>query len=534
MKPTALSLSVLGLLLVFLAYSNHFENAFHFDDSHTIQNNLYIQDLSNVPRFFIDPSTSSSLPSNQGYRPLITTSLAIDYWLGQGLAPDAFHRSMFVIFLLQLFAMFMLYRVIFSETGKAQELTVLTILAVTFYGVHTANAETINYIIARSDSYSAFFIILGLVLHALYPTSWQRHLSLIAVAAGMLCKEATIVFPALLFAFQIIIKRQTFRLAIKATLPSALLCAFLALFAVNMAQSADVGGGPRLQYLLTQAWVITHYLSSYLLPLNLSADTDLGLIANHFDPRIIVGSCIVLALLLLAVRLRQVRQYAPISFGIFWFFITLAPTSSFLPLAEVMNDHRTFLPYVGLNLAVCWSLYLAVKSHLAKPVVRGITLLSAAVAILGHSYGTWQRNKVWKTEESLWLDVTQKSPLNPRGLMNYGLTQMAKGQYDTALEFFERALPLAPNYAFLHINLGVVHGAMGNSTEAERYFLKARALQPKLPDSYSYHARWLTNQGRAKEAEALLLEAIRLSPGNVFSLAELERARQALTTTDQQ
>ena len=40
------------------------------------------------------------------------------------------------------------------------------------------------------------------------------------------------------------------------------------------------------------------------------------------------------------------------TFGLLWFVIALAPTSSFIPLAEVMNDHRMYFPYVGLVLAV--------------------------------------------------------------------------------------------------------------------------------------------------------------------------------------
>src|SRR6476646_2813714 len=84
-----------------IAYSNHFENSFHFDDSHTIQNNLFIQDLKNIPRFFIDGTTFSSLPQNQSYRPVVSTSLAIDYHLGNGYDPFYFHLSTFLLFLVQ-------------------------------------------------------------------------------------------------------------------------------------------------------------------------------------------------------------------------------------------------------------------------------------------------------------------------------------------------------------------------------------------------------------------------------------------------
>jgi len=61
-----------GWVIVFLllagvlgAYSNHFQNEFHFDDSHTIVNNAFLRDLKNIPRFFTDATTFSSLPANQ-------------------------------------------------------------------------------------------------------------------------------------------------------------------------------------------------------------------------------------------------------------------------------------------------------------------------------------------------------------------------------------------------------------------------------------------------------------------------------------
>src|ERR1700687_4145197 len=90
---------LLVLLAVTATYSNHFQNAFHFDDLHTITGNIYIQDLNNVPRFFTDARLFSTLPDHQVYQPVTVTTLAIDYWLAGGLKPLLFHLSTFVWFL---------------------------------------------------------------------------------------------------------------------------------------------------------------------------------------------------------------------------------------------------------------------------------------------------------------------------------------------------------------------------------------------------------------------------------------------------
>src|SRR6202522_2168683 len=97
-------------LAVALVYSDHFQNGFHFDDFHTVNNNPYIRSLQNARLFFTDPSTFSVLPANRTYRPLVTLSLAIDYWLGSGLKPFYFHLDAFLWYLVQLALMLALFR----------------------------------------------------------------------------------------------------------------------------------------------------------------------------------------------------------------------------------------------------------------------------------------------------------------------------------------------------------------------------------------------------------------------------------------
>src|SRR5690348_7770520 len=97
---------VLLLIAVVVTYLNHFDNSFHFDDSHTIQNNVFIRDIKNIPRFFTDATTFSSNPSNQSYRPVVSATLAIDYWLSEDYPlsdegkPVWFHLRNFITFLI--------------------------------------------------------------------------------------------------------------------------------------------------------------------------------------------------------------------------------------------------------------------------------------------------------------------------------------------------------------------------------------------------------------------------------------------------
>ena len=81
--------------------------------------------------------------------------------------------------------------------------------------------------------------------------------------------------------------------------------------------------------------------------------------------------------------------------------------------------------------------------------------------ISSYSVGTHERNKVWSSTESLWYDVTIKSPNNGRGLMNYGLSLMAKGDYDNAEVYFIQAHEKSPNWYTVKINLAILYGAKG-------------------------------------------------------------------------
>src|SRR5213594_1274478 len=156
-----------GLLAVILAaaYANHFHNSFHFDDAHTIVTNAAIQDLRNVPAFFRDATTFSSLPSNQSYRPLVSTLLAIDYRLGGGLHPFWFHLSTFALFVtLTLLVAFVIHHLLdpFASSKRTQW---IAFAAAAWYGLHPANADTINYIISSSEVISTLGVVASFAIY---------------------------------------------------------------------------------------------------------------------------------------------------------------------------------------------------------------------------------------------------------------------------------------------------------------------------------------------------------------------------------
>ena len=318
---------------------------------------------------------------------------------------------------------------------------------------------------------------------------------------------------------------------LRATWPALVVCSAILITGLKLSTTFAPGGTTRWSYLLTQPFVIAHYAAMFVLPVSLSADTDWRPVTNPFDPRVLVGLCFIAAALWVAAAAWRRRETRPVAFGILWFFLALLPTSSIVPLAEVLNDHRMYFPFVGLTLAATWAVGLLLMNRpgllAAGQWTRAAVIGLALAVLLAHAAGTWHRNVVWRTEESLWLDVTRASPANARGLMTYGVIQMGKGQFDVANDYFQRALKLAPQYGYLHVNIGVLDGARGDPVEAERHFRLAQQYDPGNPVSYVYYGRWLHSVGRNAEALALARHALELSPADIDARTLLDEMTAA-------
>lgn len=500
------------MLGVTLTYSNHFHNAFQFDDHHTILENVYIRSLSNIPRFFTDATTFSSLPPNQSWHPLVSLSLALDYWLGKGYNVFYFHLSAFLWFLTLLLMLAPLLRSLLDRVEPAPANFWIAWFAAAWFGVHPAIAETVNYVIQRSDLMSTWGLVAGLLLFARYP-AWRRScLYLLPVALGLLAKAPALIFPAILAAYLYFFEEMAWPRILKQSIPSLVLTVlFLGLQSAATPKTFVASSVSASHYLITQPYVWFRYFVSFFLPLHLSADTDLQALDSPFSLEALGGFVFVAVLLFAIYAAAQRRASRPVAFGLSWFVLGLIPTSVF-PLAEVENDHRMFLPFVGLVLAASWTGGRLIGSQILNRDVRRGILAAAACLLLLDAAGTRRRNEVWRTEGSLWEDVTLKSPRNGRGLMNYGLSKMSDGDYATALTYFQRALQYSPNYSLLEVNLGVDSAALGRDAEAEQHFQRAVQLTPGLSDSHFFYARWLKGKGRLEQAAGELRAALAASP----------------------
>lgn len=518
------------LSILILAYANHFNNGFHFDDNHTIVDNVNIRTLENIPRFFTDATLFSVSQNHRGLRPLVTTTLAIDYRIAGGLNPWMFQLSTFLWHIGLCLMLYFMYRQLLLKTNTHKWVPFIALLGAGWFGIHTVGAETLNYIISRSDVLSTFFIVASFLTYVAYPEKRKYFLYALLAVIGIFAKETVPVLPILLFFYIILFEKQLslfeiFRKgnigkaahAVWLLLPLVIIIAAVQLYTLSKmeAQGAAYGmSNPLGYYLLTQTYVWFHYFRSFFLPYDLSADTDLAVITDLSDPRLLVGVVFVIALIIVVFRTSRKKETRPVSFGLIWFAVSLLPTS-LVPFAEVMNDHRMYFAFVGLTLSVVTFLGLLVikkQAYFEKKKNLEYVLMAAFLVIGLNAYGVYTRNKVWATEETLWKDVTQKSPKNGRGWMNYGLALMARADYRGAIEAYKRAEVTNPYYSYLFINFGIAYGALKDSVQAINNFEKGKILAPGDYNSYAYYARYCFDAQKLENAKALAEKAMELNP----------------------
>jgi tetratricopeptide (TPR) repeat protein len=398
----------------------------------------------------------------------------------------------------------------------------------------TANSDTINYISSSSDSISTFWVVAGLVTF-IYKPGWRKYLLyLIPVSIGALFKPTAIVFPALLAVYVFLFEKndkwpgfvKRIIHTILVIIPAMFVCFALYELQAKLTPPTYVSGGNPYTYIITQPFVILHYFIMYYFPLGLSADSDWLPITSMASCQFIMGTAFIVILLAIAIVLIRKPKYAPVTFGIAWFLIALIPTTV-VPLAEVMNDHRAFFPYVGVAIASGWIMFIiwdklqSRYSRLLKGTMIVILVLNAA--------GTFARNFVWRNEESLWHDVSVKSPRNGRGLMNYGLSLMARGDYKDAEIYYRRAIQLLPYYSYAYENMAILKAAQKQYDTAEIYYRQALGLDSGVPILHYYYGKYLHSRGKDSDAIRQLQQAISLSPADMYSrylLLEIYRKEQ--------
>jgi cytochrome c-type biogenesis protein CcmH/NrfG len=181
-----------------------------------------------------------------------------------------------------------------------------------------------------------------------------------------------------------------------------------------------------------------------------------------------------------------------LSFCILWFLGHLVIESSVLGL-EIIFEHRVYLPSMFFILLFVSLIYRFAKSKWIW------NLLFCGVVII-FSVWTFQRNIVWSDEISLWEDCVIKSPHKARQHYNLGVALAQKARLDDAIEQYQTALKIKPDYIEAYYNLGNALARKGDARAAIYNYRKTLQLNSDFFKSYYNIARILYNEGKIDEA----------------------------------
>ncbi len=475
------------ILLGIIIYSNSFDCSFHLDDLGRIVNNTRIRNLADVKGW------SNIYPS----RPFGMFTFALNYHFNQ-LDVQYYHLVNLIIHLINVFLVWWLTFLIFSSSAMkdqpiARNKKVLAFLTALLFVSHPLATQSVTYIIQRLASMAAMFYLLSLALYVKARLANNRNIStyllftasLISAVLAMLTKENAFSLPFAIMLFELFfIRTKKLSINFRDYRVILLIAAFLSLLIILLFKFSlsifkpippTIYGNSctitPLNYFFTQFSVIVKYIQLLFLPINQNLDYDFPISNSFFEIRTLLCFMLLISLIIMAVL--SFKRYRVISFGIFWFFITLSIESSFIPISDVIFEHRTYLPSLGFFLIITSGIYFLLWNK------HKYLAISIFVIIIGlNSKLTYERNKVWKDEQTLWSDVISKSPNKVRPIFNLGSSYSKIGQYDMAIPYFTKVIEINPKQVLCYSYRGFAYFKLGQWDNAIADFSKVIEITP--------------------------------------------------------
>ncbi|MFA5075498.1 MAG: tetratricopeptide repeat protein [Candidatus Babeliales bacterium] len=274
-------------------------------------------------------------------------------------------------------------------------------------------------------------------------------------------------------------------------------------------------------FLLSQFKVLLHYITMFIWPFSICVEYDWVLSESFFQPNVFFPFFIIMSLIFTSIYMLIKKTYGFISFGLLWFFITMAPRTSIIPSPELVCDYKTYLASAGLMFILGTSFAYLIKyiTNLLTNIQLNIPankyshqLALLLIFILPIGYSTIIRNKVWSSSSAFWFDIVKKSPLKARGHNNLGVSLCEEGKVDLAIEHYKIAIKLDEHYADPYSNIGVAYSMKNEIDKAIAAFKGAINIHANYPEAYNNIGTLLLKKQNYQDAEKALLKAIELRP----------------------
>lgn len=518
-------------LLIALCYSNSLHTTWQLDDPPNILENtaLHLDHLhpeSLIKTFFAHPSSNGTL-----YRPIACFTFALNWYFGQD-SPFGYHLVNIIVHIL---TAFFLYKTaaLLLQTPKLQKRSPEAIFFISLFGaalwaISPIQTQAVTYIVQRMASMSAMFFMLALFQYSytrlVVAGTVQRLFHLVLCGLFFLlalgCKENAITFiPTLLLVELTLLNRDDrftktmFFLVVAANVLVLLAAGY---FSYSQGYLADLTTPYKYrtfsiaERLLTQPSVLLFYLTLLLYPnpTRLSIDHNFTVSTSLFAPWTTVPA--ILCIVLLVWLGWYVRKKTPLlSFALFFYLINHLVESTIIPL-EMVFEHRNYLPSMFLFMALAGGLWQFLQFYSSRSrLIHTTVLLLIPVLLVATGLGTYSRNLVWASEESLWADALQKGADNARAWTKLGIIygwqkEQTPENLRKATAMIRKATELDfPNVNFKAMavdNIGKLYAMYGLHDEAAGYFREALTVNHDFTMSRFNLAYSLLRSGKFEEA----------------------------------
>ncbi len=465
---STLILAAIGTSVYFASISS----PFLYDDDHAIVNNPYIQNLSEFQEIVGIERVFS--------RSFVLFTYALNLHLG-GSHSFGFHLLNSILHICTgILLYFLCWEFLQKETPKTKSrLKSLPLVASLIHVVNPLNVESVVYLSSRSSLLATFFYLAATLTFVRWKKNSKQDSLIVDMVIfpsilvailflGFGSKAIIVTMPVMIIVFLWIFQdSQNWKNLLSATLP--LLICLLVYLGIKQYKTGNIFilrtdpvslTQSRLPYFFTQLEVVIYYYALKLfLPTNLNFESDFRLISNFFNFKLLFAIATIFSSLIAALKSKSKIA----KFGLIWIFVTLAPTSTFVPLKQIATEHRLYLPSIGFSL-VFGTLWLNAIHFLA---IRRMLLLSTLLLMAALSIN---RSLDFKNEILIWKDVVKKSPNKALAHNNLAIAFLNREMDEQAEKHLKAALKLNPTFNSAYLNLGHIFFKRNNYLEAKKYF----------------------------------------------------------------
>lgn len=504
---------ILFVILGFLIWGNTLPNTLLWDDDDNIVNNAYIKDFRYLPKLFTQNQIAGAGFISNQYRPLLLLTFSLEYHLFKLWSPIYHLTNVLIHIANSIFVFLLIKKLLAIPNTKPQNnspflhfLFSLPFLSTLLFLIHPVQTEAVAYVAGRTDLLATFFILLGLIL---YLSSWPRIIRLILIPliylGAILSKEASIVFPALIFVIYRLRPRSptTDIDQLLLQFPLLLIASFytvmrLTIFnfqnTLNFFSSKNMYTSDILIRIYTFLSTLPQYLILLFFPLHLQPERTTPILTSLLNFPSLIGLAVLLTSIISAFLFRKKSPLT--TYGIIWFYLTIFLSSSILiPVNAIITEHWLYIPSIGIflifaivlqklfSLNVLKIRILKIVSDFDIRISNLLQLFAISILIL-LSIKTFTQNTIWRNQISLYTHILKYNPKSARVHNNLGMAYADKKDFNTAFIHYQKAIKLSDTYPQTHHNLANILRTQGKEEEAIKEYKKALKIDPNFIFSY--------------------------------------------------